>query len=57
MFGTAITELFTGQWIDVLLKNVSDNAILLLTIETGIMVIGRGFAGPLCINSHQQVCC
>jgi MFS family permease len=47
MFGTAITELFTGQWIDVLLKNVSDNAILLLTIETGIMVIGRGFAGPV----------
>ena len=47
MFGTAITELFTGQWIDVLLKNVSDNAILLLTIETGIMVIGRAFAGPV----------
>jgi MFS family permease len=47
MFGTAITELFTGQWIDVLLKNVSDNAILLLTIETGIMAIGRGFAGPV----------
>lgn len=47
MFGTAITELFTGQWIDVLLKNVSDNAILLLTVETGIMVIGRGFAGPV----------
>jgi len=47
MFGTAITELFTGQWIDVLLKNVTDNAILLLTIETGIMVVGRGFAEPV----------
>lgn len=47
MFGTAITELFTGQWIDVLLKNVSDNALLLLTIETGVMVIGRAFAGPV----------
>lgn len=47
MFGTAITELFTGQWIDVLLRNVSNNAILLLTIETGVMVIGRGFAGPV----------
>lgn len=47
MFGTAITELFTGQWIDVLLKNVSDNAILLLTIETGIMVLGRAFAEPV----------
>lgn len=47
MFGTAITELFTGQWIDILLKNVSDNALLLLTIETGVMVIGRAFAGPV----------
>lgn len=47
MFGTAITELFTGQWIDVLLKNVTDNAILLLTIETGIMVLGRAFAEPV----------
>jgi MFS family permease len=47
MFGTAITELFTGQWIDVLLKNVTDNAILLLTLETGVMVIGRAFAGPV----------
>ncbi|HRH60038.1 MAG TPA: MFS transporter, partial [Chitinophagaceae bacterium] len=47
MFGTAITELFTGQWIDVLLKNVSDNAILLLTIETGVMVLGRRLAEPV----------
>ncbi len=47
MFGTAITELFTGQWIDVLLKSVTDNAILILTISTGVMVIGRGFAGPV----------
>ncbi len=47
MFGTAITELFTGQWIDVLLKNVTDNAILLLAIDTGVMVIGRAFAGPI----------
>ncbi len=47
MLGTAITELFTGQWIDVLLKNVTENAILLLTIETGVMVIGRAFAGPV----------
>jgi MFS family permease len=47
MFGTAITELFTGQWIEVLLKNVSDNAILILTVSTGVMAIGRGFAGPV----------
>jgi len=47
MFGTAITELFTGQWINVLLKNVSDNAILLLTLETGVMILGRAFAKPV----------
>ncbi|MGN7787369.1 MFS transporter [Niabella sp. 22666] len=47
MFGTAITELFTGQWIDVLLRNVTNNALLVLTVSTGVMVIGRAFAGPI----------
>ncbi|MEI9910188.1 MAG: MFS transporter [Bacteroidota bacterium] len=47
MFGTAITELFTGQWIDLLLRNVTDNAILILTVSTGVMAIGRAFAGPI----------
>jgi len=47
MFGTAITELFTGQWIDVLLRSVTDNAILILTLTTGVMVIGRGLAEPV----------
>src|SRR5882724_4900026 len=47
MFGTAITELFTGQWIDVLLKNVTSNALLILTLETLVMVIGRGLAGSV----------
>ena len=47
MFMTAITELFTGQWIDVLLKGVTDNPILILTLTTGVMVVGRGFAGPV----------
>jgi MFS family permease len=47
MFGTAITELFTGQWIDILLRSVTDNAILILTLTTGVMVIGRGLAEPI----------
>lgn len=47
MFGTAITELFTGQWIDVLLRSVTNNALLILTVTTGVMVIGRGFAEPV----------
>jgi len=47
MFGTAITELFTGQWIGVLLNNVTSNALLVLAVSTGVMVIGRAFAGPV----------
>jgi len=47
MFGTAITELFTGQWIDVLLKNVTDNALLILTLTTGVQVLGRALAKPV----------
>jgi fucose permease len=47
MFGTAITELFTGQWIGVLLKNVTENSLLILAVSTGVMVIGRAFAGPV----------
>ena len=47
MFGTAVTELFTGQWIDVLLKTVTENALLILTISTGVMVVGRGLAEPV----------
>ena len=47
MLGTGTTELFTGQWIDVLLKNVTDNALLILTLDTGIMVLGRAFAKPV----------
>jgi fucose permease len=47
MFGTAITELFTGQFIGLLLKNVIANPILILTVTTGVMVIGRGLAEPV----------
>ncbi len=47
MFGTAITELFVNQWVDVLLKNVTENAILILMLTTGVMVVGRAFAGPI----------
>src|ERR1700754_5148817 len=55
MFGTAITELFTGQWIDVLLKNVTQNAILILTLDTGVMVLGRGLAKPVLKMVSPQV--
>lgn len=47
MFGTAITELFTNQWIDVLFRTVTDNAILILTFVASVQVLGRAFAGPI----------
>lgn len=47
MFGTAITELFTGQWISLLLANVTQNAILIVTLTAGVMVLGRAFAEPI----------
>jgi len=47
MCGTAITELSTTQFIDVLMKNVTDNAIVLLLLITGVMAVGRGLAGPI----------
>lgn len=47
MFGTAITELFTGQWIQVLLKNVTENSILILALTAGVQTLGRGIAGPV----------
>lgn len=55
MIGTGITELFTGQWIDVLLKKINDNAILLLTLETGVMALGRGLARPVLKVFSPQV--
>ena len=39
--------MFTGQFIGLLLKNVIENPILILTVTTGVMVIGRGLAEPV----------
>lgn len=47
MFGTAITELFTNQWTDVLFKTVTTNALLILTFVGTIQALGRAFAGPI----------
>ncbi|HEY0244125.1 MAG TPA: MFS transporter [Mucilaginibacter sp.] len=47
MFGTAITELFTNQWTDVLFKTVTNNSILILTFVASIQVLGRAFASPI----------
>ncbi|MDB5157685.1 MAG: hypothetical protein JWR50_2392 [Mucilaginibacter sp.] len=47
MFATAITELFTNQWIGILFKTVTDNAILILTFVASVQVLGRAFASPI----------
>ncbi|MBS1660166.1 MAG: MFS transporter [Bacteroidetes bacterium] len=47
MFGTAITELFTNQWTDVLFRTVTDNALLILTFVASVQTLGRAFAGPI----------
>src|SRR5438309_866952 len=39
MFGTAITELFTNQWTDVLFKTVTNNALLILTFVAGVQAL------------------
>ena len=47
MLGTAITELYTNQWIGVLFKTVTANALLILTFVASLQVLGRAFAGPI----------
>lgn len=47
MLGTASTELFTNQWMDVLLSNVTEYAILVLAIVATLQAVLRGFAGRI----------
>lgn len=48
MFLTAATELAPGQWVDFALSElVGMRGILLLVFVSGIMFVGRHFAGPI----------
>jgi fucose permease len=47
MFLTASTELGTNQWINALLTGNGINPMIVLVVVTGIMAVGRFFAGPL----------
>lgn len=47
MFLTAATELGTNQWIVALLQGSGVSGILVFVFITGIMAIGRSFAGPV----------
>lgn len=46
MLMTAATELGPGQWIPNILENAGVNGILVLVWITGLMGVGRQFAGP-----------
>jgi len=47
MFLTASTELGTNQWINALLENAGIDPMIILVVVTGIMAVGRYFAGPI----------
>lgn len=44
---TATTEFGATQWINVILSDAGANGIVLLLLTSGIMAMGRFFAGPL----------
>jgi hypothetical protein len=47
MFLTASTELGTNQWTNALLTNAGIDPMIILVVITGLMAVGRFFAGPL----------
>lgn len=47
MFLTASTELGTNQWTNALLDKAGIDPMIVLVVITGIMAVGRFFAGPL----------
>lgn len=44
---TATTELGTGQWINQILTGSGASGMLILALITGVMAVGRYFAGPI----------
>lgn len=47
MFLTASSELGTNQWINALLEKSGINPMIILVVITGLMAVGRFYAGPL----------
>jgi MFS transporter, putative metabolite:H+ symporter len=47
MFLTATTELGTTQWVERLLGKAGAEPLLVLALVTGLMAVGRFFAGPI----------
>ncbi|HUG11957.1 MAG TPA: MFS transporter [Opitutaceae bacterium] len=49
---TATTELGTQQWVGRVLSETGAHPMILLALSTGLMAIGRQFAGPLVHRLH-----
>jgi len=47
---TATTELGTQQWVGRVLQETGASPMILLALSTGLMAVGRQFAGPWCIG-------
>ena len=47
MFLTSASELGTNQWLNPLLESSEINPMIILVVITGLMAVGRFFAGPL----------
>jgi MFS family permease len=49
---TAVTELGTQQWVERILGNSGASPMLVLAMVTGLMAVGRQFAGPVIHRLH-----
>lgn len=44
---TAISEFGPNQWVNIILSNTGADAMIILALTTGLMAVGRFFAGPV----------
>jgi MFS family permease len=49
---TAVTELGTQQWVERILGNSGAHPMIVLAMVTGLMAVGRQFAGPVIHRLH-----
>jgi predicted MFS family arabinose efflux permease len=49
---TAVTELGTQQWVERILGNSGASPMIVLAMVTGLMAVGRQFAGPVIHTLH-----
>src|SRR5699024_6065331 len=52
---TAITEFGPNQWVNIVMSNSGASPLIILALVTGLMAVGRFFAGPV-VNALGQPC-